>query len=215
MAVVVWLLALWGCSAAGLRNALDNPAGVPYVIVAAVAYAAMSGVLLWRWTPLTGAPLSALGFHRLGKRDIGAIAAGALVAFALRLCTFAYLAAIGQPGHVQAGLGAFRPEGPLSVALVILLGATIAPFAEELLFRGIVYRAIAQYWPDGRAVIVSALLFAVARFDVVLAPFFVAYGALLAILYRRTHQLLVPVGVRAIFDGTSYALLAWLSSAKP
>jgi len=35
----------------------------------------------------------------------------------------------------------------------------------------------------------------------------------LALLYRRTGNLVVPMAVRSLFDGASYALLVWLDVA--
>jgi uncharacterized protein len=206
----VWIAALWVAAAAGRPAALDDPAGVAYPIVAATAYAVVAAVLLARLPRLMGAPLGAAGLRPISPADGGAIAAGTLAVIVLRLSTFGYLAAIGQAGHVQAGLAGFRPTSAVAAVLTVLVGATIAPFSEELLFRGTVYRAIAVRMPDGRAVIASALIFAASRFDLVLAPFFVLYGTLLAALYRRSGNLFVPIGVRAIFDGLSYALLIWL-----
>jgi membrane protease YdiL (CAAX protease family) len=182
------------------------------VASSALAYIAMASVLLARLPRLAGAPLHDV-IHPFSRRDAATVAVAVLVVVALRLVTFGYLIAIGQPGHVQAGLGGFRTAGPAASALTIVVGALVAPFSEELLYRGTIYPAIAQRLPDGRAAVASGLIFAAARLDLVLAPFFVVYGTLLALVYRRTGNLLVPVAVRALFDGASYALLVWLDTA--
>jgi len=199
--------------ALGHSNALDNPAGVPYLLTAAGAYAAVALVLLRRLPGLLHARLvPGLGLRPVGRGDALAAALGLVLVCALRLLTFVYLAAIGQPGHVQNGLGYFHATSALSALLTLLVGTTIAPFSEELLFRGTIYRAIASRMPDDRAAIASGLIFAAARLDLVLAPFFAAYGTLLAIAYRRTGNFFVPVAIRAAFDGLSYALLLWMDA---
>jgi membrane protease YdiL (CAAX protease family) len=210
-------VALAAFSLAGRPGALDDPADVPYTLVAAAGYLAMGLVVLKRLPQLVGAAPAGVGARPLNATDAATVAGGTLIVCAMRLLTFGYLAAIGQSNHVQAGLGGFRPTGPLAVALLIIVGAAIAPFSEELLFRGVIYRAMLVRMPDARAAIGSGLVFAAARFDLVLAPFFVAYGTLLAVLYRRTANLFVPIAVRILFDGASYALLVWLTwpAARP
>jgi membrane protease YdiL (CAAX protease family) len=211
--LAVWVIAIAATTFAGDAGTLDNPAGVAYPLVAGAGYVAMAAVLLLRLPRLLGGPIAALGLRPLNGREMLTAGVALLIVVAMRLAVFGYLTAIGQPGHVQAGLAGFRPSGPLAAALAIGVGATLAPFSEELLFRGTIYRALAQRMPDDRAAIASGLCFAAARFDLVLAPFFVAYGTLLAIVYRRTGNLFVPVAVRAVFDGASYALLVWLDAA--
>jgi len=170
--------------------------------------------VLTRWPKVAGAPLSSLGLRAPRGREAAVIGICVAVVCVLRLLTFAYLAAIGQSSHVQTGIGNFHPSSPGGAVLAILVGATVAPFSEELVFRGTIYRAIDQRMPDTRACIASGLIFAAARLDVVLAPFFVAYGTVLALVYRRTGNLFVPIAIRTIFDGGSYALLVWLASAR-
>jgi membrane protease YdiL (CAAX protease family) len=211
----VWVLALTGFVAAGRPDALDNPAGVAYPSVAAAAYAAMAAVLLVRLRRLFSAPGGGLALRPLTWPDFRACLSGIAVVLLLRLGTFVYLAAIGQAGHVQTGLGAFNATDRLGAALTIAVGTTIGPFSEELLYRGTIYRVLSAYMPLNRATFLSALIFAAARFDLVLFPFFTAYGVVLAVLYRRTHNLFVPIAVRAAFDGGSYALLVWLDAASP
>jgi membrane protease YdiL (CAAX protease family) len=198
----------------GRSDELDNPAGVAYLLVAAAGYTAMAAVLLRRLPRLACGPLAeGVGLRPLRRGDLVVAITGFAAVCVLRLGAYGYLVLIGQPGHVQAGLGGFHADSTAAIALTLLVGTTIAPFSEELLFRGTIYRAIAQRLPDGRAAIASGLVFGVARFDLVLLPFFTAYGAVLALAYRRTGDLLVPVLIRAAFDGLAYGLLLWLDFA--
>ena len=210
-------LAVWGASLAafalaGRPGALDDPAGTAYAATSAVAYALTAGVLLLCLRRIFGSAAAA-GLRPLAWRDAPAVLGAIALVAALRIATFWYLTLVGQPGHVQNGLGAFRVAGPLAALLTVAVGATLAPFAEELVYRGGVYRTLLALLPPGRAAFLSALVFAAARFDLVLFPFFAAYGFVLALLYRRTGSLLAPMAVRAAFDGASYALLVWLDAS--
>lgn len=174
----------------------------------------MATVLLRRLPRLACAPLAGgVGLRSLRRGDLAVAITGFAAVCVLRLGAYGYLVLIGQPGHVQAGLGGFHADSAAATALTLLVGIVIAPFSEELLFRGTIYRAIAQRLPEGPSAITSGLIFAAARFDLVLLPFFTAYGAVLALAYRRTGNLFVPVLIRAAFDGLAYALLLWLNFA--
>jgi len=157
--------------------------------------------------------LTALGLRVPRAADIVAIAGGALVVAVLRYVAFLYLAALHVPGHIQTGLEHFAVTGAAGALLAIAVAATIAPVAEELFFRGVVYGALAVRLSPLRAALASAVLFAASRGDIALLPFFTAYGLVLAVLYRRSGNLAVPIGIRALVDGGSTALLVWLDLA--
>lgn len=208
--LAAWVAATLAVSASPDYQGLDNPASVVRQAVVVAAYAAGTAVLLARLPGVIGAPLGALGLSVLRPSDMGAVAGGVLATAVLRLAAFVYLAVIGAPDHVQPGLEGFRVDGVLSATLSIAVAATIVPFCEELLFRGVVYGALASRTTPFRAAVASGLVFAASRGDLALFPFFALYGTLLAVLYRRTGNLWVPILVRALFDGTSVALLVYL-----
>jgi membrane protease YdiL (CAAX protease family) len=208
--VAAWVAATLAVSASPDYQGLDNPASVARTAVIVAAYAAGTAVLLARLPAVIGAPLSALGLRALRASDVGAVAGGVLATVFLRLAAFAYLAVIGASDHVQTGLEGFHVDGVLSATLSVAVAATIVPFCEELLFRGVIYGALASRATPFRAAVASGLVFAASRGDLVLFPFFALYGTLLAVLYRRTGNLWVPILVRGIFDGASVALLVYL-----
>jgi membrane protease YdiL (CAAX protease family) len=184
---------------------------VPYVLVAGAAYAAMGAILLRRLPALAEAPLRDLGLRRPDAAAVAVACIALAAVVVLRFATFWYLVRLGLASHVQAGIGQFHPTGAAAAALVVLVGAAVAPFCEELLYRATLYRFFAAHLSGGAAILLSALVFAAARLDYVLFPFFAAYGVLLAIAYRRTNNLWVPVLIRCGFDGASYALLVALA----
>lgn len=207
--LAAWVAATLAVSASPDYAGLDNPASVARTAIIVAAYAAGTAVLLARLPGVIGAPLSALGLRALRASDIGAVTGGVLATVVLRAAAFAYLAVIGASDHVQTGLEGFHVDGVLSATFSVAV-ATIVPFCEELLFRGVIYGALASRTTPFRAAVASGLVFAASRGDLVLFPFFALYGMLLAILYRRTGNLWVPILVRAIFDGATVALLVYL-----
>lgn len=89
------------------------------------------------------------------------------------------------------------------------IGAVIiAPFLEELMFRGILLpwlRRVLGPWP---AILISSFLFAVAHFDAWPAPIALFVLALfLGYLASRTTSLVAPVVLHATFNAANMALL--------
>lgn len=112
----------------------------------------------------------------------------------------------GQQSVIQAieghrGLGAF--------ALDLVSGVVIAPFVEELAFRGVLFIGLRQRFGFVAAAVVSAAAFAVVHgLDVVL-PIFVA-GLVLAYVFQRTGSLLACYLCHATFNLIPLALVAFL-----
>ena len=84
----------------------------------------------------------------------------------------------------------------------------IAPFLEELMFRGILLpwlRRVLGPWP---AIVVSSFLFGVAHFDAWPAPIALFVLALfLGYLANRTTSLVAPIVLHATFNAANMALL--------
>jgi membrane protease YdiL (CAAX protease family) len=83
----------------------------------------------------------------------------------------------------------------------------IAPFAEELLFRGVIFTGLAQWLPIGWAAAISGIIFGAAHgepYDIL--PLAVV-GTGLALLYRRTGSLWPNILAHATFNTFSLVLV--------
>jgi membrane protease YdiL (CAAX protease family) len=80
-------------------------------------------------------------------------------------------------------------HGTVSFILDLMSVAVIAPIAEELLFRGVVFAGLAQRMPVGWAVVLSGLIFGAAHVDLWSFVPLATIGMGLALLYRRTGSL--------------------------
>lgn len=99
---------------------------------------------------------------------------------------------------VHTGLAAF--------VLDLANGGVVAPFAEEIFFRGLVFGGLAQRLPLAVAAAVSALLFALLHGIGVLAPIFVL-GLGLAYVYHRTGSLWASMVTHSLVNAISLTLL--------
>jgi hypothetical protein len=96
---------------------------------------------------------------------------------------------------------------PASRVLLFVLICLIAPIVEETIFRGFLYAGLRRRLPLFTAVLGSALLFALMHNDLAaLAPIAII-GAVLALLYERTHSLLPSIVCHALNNTLVFLLV--------
>jgi membrane protease YdiL (CAAX protease family) len=83
----------------------------------------------------------------------------------------------------------------------------LAPLAEEVLFRGILYPWIKQIGFPRLALWGTSLLFAVVHMNLVTLLPLLLLALLLAQLYERTDNLLAPISAHALFNALNFGLL--------
>lgn len=101
--------------------------------------------------------------------------------------------------------------GGVRTALALVAAVLLAPVAEELLFRGLLYRALRRRRGVLGAIVVSSVAFAVVHLDVAATqPLALVgltlVGVVMGLAYERTGSLLVPVAAHAAYNGTALAL---------
>jgi membrane protease YdiL (CAAX protease family) len=89
------------------------------------------------------------------------------------------------------------PPGP-GWALAVV-GVGLAPFAEELLFRGMILAPMRRSLPAGTAIVASALLFALVHPGVAFPPVF-ALGLAAGVAFTRTGWLWAAVATHAAYN---------------
>jgi len=158
-----------------------------------VAPRALAGVRLVGRTGLGRSLL--IGIGAAIPAWIGATLLGALAALLLEAMGFSE----------QAGpLDQFLERGDPTVILVAFL--LIAPAAEEVFFRGVVYNAWERERGPWVALIGSAALFATIHASLfALVPIF-ALGVALALLYRSTGSLAATIAMHAGFNAISVTI---------
>jgi Predicted metal-dependent membrane protease len=90
------------------------------------------------------------------------------------------------------------------------LGATaiiVAPLAEEMLFRGILYPAIKNRGYPGAAMWISAFLFAVMHANLMIFLPLLALAVVLTLLYEKTNNLLAPIAAHSLFNALNFIRL--------
>jgi membrane protease YdiL (CAAX protease family) len=101
------------------------------------------------------------------------------------------LSYLGASSSILDGLSrSFSELDTLALPLSVFWGVILAPFVEEIIFRGFIFRAVQVRWGTAVGMVVSSAIFAGTHFyslNGTLHVFF--YGLLFAWLYQRTGKL--------------------------
>ncbi len=88
--------------------------------------------------------------------------------------------------------------------IVFLSGAIIAPIAEEIMFRGYMYKAFRDRFKPGYAIFLSAALFSVIHLEWRAALSLFVIGIVLAYVYEKTGNLLAPITLHILNNSVAF-----------
>jgi hypothetical protein len=100
----------------------------------------------------------------------------------------------------------YRTASPMRVAGLAVIAVVLAPVAEELVFRGGLFRFVRGRLPRVAALVVPALIFAAMHVNfknldglITLAPL-TAFGLIFSLAYERTGRIAVVILAHALFN---------------
>jgi membrane protease YdiL (CAAX protease family) len=190
------------------RMPSTNP-GHPLVAASELLFYLAGGAFAW-WR------LRAMGrlpLRKLTGADVRAILIGVAALFVVRIGTVVQLLATHQTKHVQSGFEHFDVVTSQPVVTVIGVGmgvvtmVAIAPLVEEMVFRGLLFGALAPRLGVLGSALISALLFGAIHGDPVLFPTLAALGFIGAIAYAATGNLTVSVTLHALNNALGAVIL--------
>ena len=188
------------------------------VLFSAVSIAIYLAVLVALWLMVVERRTVSWGSLGLRRAGIGLLLAmipagvGVLVLNLVILLPLTFFLGLGDPDAASSQNDALVTDGGTSFVEFLWLAiplVVLAPFVEELLFRGLLYRSLRGRVGVVAAVILSALVFAVLH--VVIPPLFVM-GIVLAILAERTGSLWPGIVLHATNNGL-VVLALWLAAS--
>ncbi|MBI4728985.1 MAG: CPBP family intramembrane metalloprotease [Acidobacteria bacterium] len=195
-AIPVWAVAfVAGLLAAGV-GALGRGGDGPTAF-AVLASEVLLALVVIVWVRMRhGVGMRALGAVRPEAGDVSlGLGAGLLGVLGSVVIVFAVLAV----GSVVAGHPVEVPEqiplGEPSAAVLAIVGIAVvvaAPIAEEMFFRGFLYRALRRWASPALAGLISAAIFAASHVEPLIIPSIFALGLVLAWLVERRGGRLAP-----------------------
>lgn len=102
----------------------------------------------------------------------------------------------------------------LPVTILTLCAIVLAPIVEEIIFRGCVYRFLKSQSTPLIAQVLSGLFFGVMHANLLSFVPLVVVGVLLARIYERSGNILVPICFHACFNGFNLLLLFIMSQSN-
>ncbi len=168
------------------------------------ALAAVIALGLWLWTPGVG-PAPALGLVPTRTR-IAVVAAILGLALQLPMVELTtriarLVPALAHSPEVDAAITALtRVSSPLRAFSVPFTFVVIAPVTEELLFRGLILRALRTRYGPTRAIVISALFFGAFHLDPQALVFASLMGLVLGWIAERTQSTMPSIALHAGFN---------------
>lgn len=104
-------------------------------------------------------------------------------------------------------------DGSVDVLAFVAMTVVMAPLAEEIVYRGLLFRGIRDMEAShhgmavGLAVVVSSVLFAISHFQLVQFPGLFVFGVVAALLFQRTGRLGTAIWAHVGFNLTTVVLL--------
>ncbi len=210
--VSISILVEAGSIAAGIAIAIvgQEAAGAALAISYGVC-AVLVSIGVQRFLASRGVPLSAVinwgkseayPGREWQQRVFSLAGMGATAGLILGICGVGYLATLR---HIPATAEMIRKSQEIMTNIPSLrigyavMAIAFAPFAEEFLFRGLLYRALDREWGGWRAVVGSAAFFAI--YHPPLAwPMVFSVGAVNALLFKKTRSLAPAVALHMIYN---------------
>ncbi|KAH6801886.1 CAAX amino terminal protease family protein [Perilla frutescens var. frutescens] len=90
---------------------------------------------------------------------------------------------------------------PIAMALYAVVLVVCAPLWEEIVFRGFLLPSLTRYMPVWCSILVSAVAFALAHFNVQRVIPLIFLGVVMGVTYSRSRNLLPPMLLHSLWNG--------------
>jgi len=168
---------------------------------AAVLLSYVSGGWFAWWRLRRGRPDA---FRAFTRRDASTLLYGIGGLIVVDVLTTLLLNATHQSKHVQAGFEHFDLSSKvpgvtaLAITLTVVSLVLVGPLVEEIVFRGLLFGALASRTGVFAAAIIVAGIFGIVHGDLVLFPTLAGLGFVSALAYARSGNLWTSVSLHAL-----------------
>ena len=221
-AQILGVMVVQGYSSALSKDEVKQPANVLVMLAGTLMYQGVTlvavGVFL-RMHRITWPEAFGFTTNRLVRTLVLALLATAIVlpiTLALGQVSRLVLEGMGRTVEVQASVKSLQStesfEQQIYFAIVTVI---VAPFMEEVLFRGVLYPAIKQAGFPKFALWSTSIIFAFFHANAMAFVPLLFMAVLLTFLYESTENLLAPIVTHMLFNATNFALLLREMSKLP
>ena len=196
------------------REMLSLP-GIVLMLLSVQAPLALYGWRRLRRRRAQGRPAPALFAGDSARAIPRGIAAGFLLSLVSGLYSFAIQKVLGEDAIPQQleFLEQLRDDRGALVMLALII-AGVAPVCEEFFFRGVIFGSARAIGQARAGAAVSAVLFAIVHFSVILAPFYATFALVMCWLLVRTGTLAAPIAAHMTMNGMACVALLLADTTK-
>ncbi len=208
---LIIVLGAWGL-AEYFQPQINQQTGLPLLYTAALTALEALGIIL-------GIAVFGIWRKKLSWKDIGMQPAGTAWLLWAGFTAVLFIPIIGLIAMaIQIALG-LPMENPQLEFLVpkdltwygilgmVFFGGFVVPVAEELFFRGVLYRWMRQFMGMWVAIVVSSLIFGLLHGDIAVAGATFVMGIILAWFYERSGSLWAPITIHIVNNASKLILL--------
>jgi membrane protease YdiL (CAAX protease family) len=179
------------------------------LIAQVVNYVLLVPALLFVLPWLARRSLADLGLRLPDARAVGGGIAGALAMYAVTIgiANVQFVLTHQKPQEAATAL-LTGTHDPLLAFGFGVLAVVIAPFVEELTFRGFLFNAVLRYTPVWVAALVSGAIFGLSHGSPTAFLPLAGSGVVLAYVYHRTGSLPASMITHALFNAVNVAQIA-------
>lgn len=185
---------------------------VARIIASSLCFQGATLVLAWRFLREHQTDwATGFGLRRNEAKAIGlgALAVGLFLPLGWRLQTASMklMKLCGLEPSEQLALVALRNSGSIGQFVALgIVAILLAPVAEEILFRGVLYPFVKQQGFPRVALWGTSALFAAIHFSLAIFVPLLLLAALLVWLYEKTDNLLAPIAAHITFNAVNFAM---------
>ncbi|MDD3777568.1 MAG: type II CAAX endopeptidase family protein [Actinomycetota bacterium] len=126
-----------------------------------------------------------------------------LALLAIFILSFSYVYIVSSAFNIEAPTSKIEQlvrGRNISTNILLVVVAVVAPFSEEIFFRGFLYSAFKKAWGINAGLFLSSLLFALAHMEIYsFIPIFLI-GWILAYMFEKTRSLFPVIFLHAIYN---------------
>ena len=176
------------------------------LLLTGLSSATMLGVL-WIYLKKRKSSFRNLGFRRIKWSDLGWLLVGVVGYFVIVSIVLEAASYIPGFNANQTQNVGYQGATGLQLVLAFIGLVVLPPIAEEMLFRGFLYRGLAKRLPKILSALITSGLFALLHFQWNVSLDVFVLSLVLIALYEKTKNLWVCVGLHAIKNGIAYLAL--------
>jgi membrane protease YdiL (CAAX protease family) len=171
------------------------------IVLQLLVYAPIVIVTFWLLPRTAGRSMRELGLRLPAARDVFAMFVGAAAMLLVTTLAAKVQQSLFHISGTANDITFFHTTHDRIVIIAFFaVAAFLAPFVEELVFRGFLFNALLRRTPVVIAAIVSSLLFGAAHQDGTAFFPLVCAGAVLCTVYYRTGSLTASIGSHGLFN---------------